>query len=157
MSIHLQGGRGGSVFGADSLSQMGSRELGAKNNISEKDEVPPVSSKSLPTVVLEPQRRKTFMPNLRSQPFLFPQGRVIKLFFFLLKIIVWNYYLRGLSYTRTTSRWPLPQSEQLGQNFEMKPKLSLQPVITEMKSREPIQRPKILLALSILKPHMLQA
>lgn len=38
MSIHLQGGRGGSVFGADSLSQMGSRELGAKNNISEKDE-----------------------------------------------------------------------------------------------------------------------
>lgn len=38
MSIHLQGGRGGSVFGADSLSQMESRELGAKNNISEKSQ-----------------------------------------------------------------------------------------------------------------------
>lgn len=71
-----------SVFGADSLSQMGSRELGATNNFSEQDEVPPVTSKSLPTIVLEPQRRMTFMPNLRSQPFLFPRGRVIKLFFF---------------------------------------------------------------------------
>lgn len=144
----------GSVFGAESLSRMGTRGLGVKNNVSEKDLVPPVSSKSLATIVLEPPRRKTFMSNLRSH-YSCSHGGESSNIFFLLKIVVWKYYLRGVYYTRTTSRWPLPQPERLGQNFGMKPKLSLQPIITEMKTSELIQRPKILLALSILKPHVL--
>lgn len=63
---YLQGRHGGSVFGAQSLRQMGTSGLGVKNNASEKDGVQPVGSKSLPTTVLESQRRQTFLSNLRS-------------------------------------------------------------------------------------------
>lgn len=72
----------GSVFGAESLSRMGTRGLGVKNNVSEKDQVPPVSSKSLATIVLEPPRRKTFMSSLRSHYSCSHGGRVIKHFLF---------------------------------------------------------------------------
>ena len=51
--------------------------LGVKNNVSKKDEVQPVSSKRLPTIVPQPQRRKTFMTDLRFQTFLFPQGNLL--------------------------------------------------------------------------------
>lgn len=46
MSVFLHGGRGGSVLGKDSGSQTGISGLGVKNNVSEKDEVQPVRTKS---------------------------------------------------------------------------------------------------------------
>lgn len=58
-------------------SQVGTSGLGVKNDVPEKDEVQPVSSKKLPTIVLVPQTGTTFMSNLRFQTFLFPQGNLL--------------------------------------------------------------------------------
>lgn len=74
---------------------IGDKWARVKNNGSEKDEAQLVSSKSLLTIVLEPQIGKTFTSNLRLQPFLFQQGELSNIFF-LLKSTVWKYYLREL-------------------------------------------------------------
>ena len=73
MSIYLKGGHGVGPFGPESLKPGGDKWVKGKEQCGEKDEIQPSCSKRLPTVVLEPQRGKTFfMPYLPFQPFSFP-------------------------------------------------------------------------------------
>lgn len=100
------------------------------------------------------------MPNLRPQPFLFPQGNwllpgiTIKHFLFAKNYCVEILPTRILLFqSHRYARRPLPQPEQLRQNLGKKP--SLHDKLSQ-NSRAYLET-KILFAPSMSQPHVLQA
>lgn len=110
------------------------------------------SVQRMPTTDPGPRRGKTSMSDLRPQPLSFPLGRVI------------THFLSGKSYrgemlpqrtcyTRTSSVWPLPRPERLGQSCGKEPPLSPQGSVTDLEASEP-PRPALPLALSASQPRV---
>lgn len=130
------------------LKAKGPGDQGVQNE-NEKDEVDPISWKSLPAPVLEPLRQKLFSTaNFRLQSFLSHQA---------------VYHHLGWSFShakndcvellfQTTFLWE-PTRSQLEQNFSKKPYHNS--ILSDMETSALVQRPTVPLGLTMSQPHVL--
>lgn len=131
MRVYLQGGRGRHAWGPENWSQMGTRVWGLRTVWVKRMK----SNQSVQRVCQQlfwATEREDLLSNLRPQPFLFPQWRVVQQCLYAKNYCV-EIWPQRLSYTRTTSMTATSTSREAGTKLWEDPKLFLQQISQKWK------------------------